>query len=69
LKYENKQHAEPFNSTALPQCVHEVLNVPQSKKEKKEGLKKHKQQQREKKKKTKMRNNVSLPAGYSKKKK
>lgn len=47
---------------------HEVLNVPQSKKEKKEDLKKHKQQQREKKQQTKMRKNVSLPAGYKKKK-
>ena len=46
----------------------EVLGVPQSKKEKKEDLKKHKQQQREKKQQTKMRKNVSLPAGYKKKK-
>ena len=42
--------------------------MPQSKKEKKEGLKKHMQQQREKKQQAKMRKNVSLPAGYNKKK-
>lgn len=47
---------------------HGVLGVPQSKKEKKENLKKHMQQQREKKQQAKMRKNVSLPAGYHKKK-
>jgi len=50
------------------QRVHEVINVPKSKKEKKENLKKHKQQQREKKQNAKMRKKVSLPAGYNKKK-
>lgn len=47
---------------------HEVISVPKSKKEKKENLIKHRQQQREKKQQTKMRKNVSLPAGYHKKK-
>jgi hypothetical protein len=47
---------------------HGVLGVSKSKKEKKENLIKHKQQQREKKQQTKMRKNVSLPAGYKKKK-
>jgi hypothetical protein len=47
---------------------HEVLGVPQSKQDKKDGLKKHQQQQREKKQQAKMRRNVSLPAGYHKKK-
>jgi len=61
-------HAEPFNSTASSTVCHEVLFMPQSKKEKKEGLKKHMQQQREKKQQAKMRKNVSLPAGYNKKK-
>jgi hypothetical protein len=42
--------------------------VPQSKQDKKDGLKKHQQQQREKKQQAKMRRNVSLPAGYHKKK-
>jgi hypothetical protein len=42
--------------------------MPQSKQDKKDGLKKHQQQQREKKQQAKMRRNVSLPAGYHKKK-
>jgi hypothetical protein len=47
---------------------HEVLGVPHSKQDKKDGLKKHVQQQREKKQQAKMRRNVSLPAGYHRKK-
>jgi len=42
--------------------------MPKSKK-KAEGLKKHKEQQMEKKRQKKQRKNVSLPSGYSKKKK
>jgi len=43
--------------------------MPQTKKQKKEGLKKHMQQQREKKQEARQRKNVQLPAGYNKKKK
>jgi hypothetical protein len=66
--FKSGLHAEPFNPTAASTVCHGVLGVPQSKQDKKDGLKKHQQQQREKKQQAKMRRNVSLPAGYHKKK-